>query len=416
MVLPSERELPYEFGPYRLVRVLGEGGMARVYLGEKGGRAGFTAPFAVKIVRRKAGKKSEFRKLLTREALIGHYLDHPNIVAMRDFDEIDGHLYIAMDYVRGTNLESLMEAASRQGRDFPPLLALDLCQQLCWGLGYAHSLCDAGGKHLRIIHRDIKPANILVSNHGHARLTDFGIAKAAVETGVVTATNVVRGTPLYMSPEQAMGRALDHRSDLFAVGLILYELLLGRRLFEMRDIVSTMESIARAQIGSAPEDLDAVVPGLGPVFRRLMALQPASRHADANELAADLARLSMQLLPGADRATIDAELKRSREELKTTTERLALDVESGRRPRVPTEPDTRPRIPVGLDEFDHPDSGQVRELQDRADKHRRDQPADIDRSAETLPWTAPVLRRTSQQLKALLIEAEEAASSPHAAG
>ena len=227
MFLPTASELPFEFGPYLLRSVLGQGGMARVYRAEKSGDMGFSTDVALKVVMKPHPRDdSEFVKLLTREALIGGLMSHPNIVRTQDFSQVDGHYYIAMECVEGSALERLLRVAARERDQVPPVLALDVVQQTCRGLSYAHSLCDRDGRALGIIHRDIKPGNILLSRHGVVKITDFGIAKAAVETGVVTATNVVRGTPLYMSPEQATGGAMDHRSDLFTVGLILYELLM----------------------------------------------------------------------------------------------------------------------------------------------------------------------------------------------
>ncbi len=390
MVLPSPSDLPRDFGRYRLLSVLGEGGMARVYLSEKSGPMGFSTHVALKIVKRKAGQRSEFVSLLTREAVIGGFLRHPNIVATLDFDQMDGHYYIAMEYVEGRTLEDQIRAARRRGQPFPPLLALDIVVQMCRGLAYAHSLCDRDGKALNIIHRDIKPGNIMVSTHGVAKITDFGIAKASVETGVVTATNVVRGTPLYMSPEQATGRPLDHRSDLFAVGLILYEMLTGRRLFEMKDIVSTMESIARAQIGSAPEELDAIVPGLGPTFRRLMQLHPKARHNDAGELGEELAEHSRGL---ARMSSEDAWATASVREQLESLNAVDLDSDGATRERTPTVQSTGARIPADLASIDAMDGSHIRELVESGRPEGDGQ--------ETLPWLDPVIRRTAVLLKAV---------------
>lgn len=391
-MLPGRNDLPTDFGRYRLLSVLGEGGMARVYLSDKSGPMGFSTEVALKIVKRKAGKRSEFVSLLTREAVIGGFLRHPNIVATLDFDQVDGHYYIAMEYVEGTTLEDLIRAARRRGEPFPPLLALDIVQQMCRGLGYAHALKDRDGKPLDIIHRDIKPGNIMVSSHGVAKITDFGIAKASVETGVVTATNVVRGTPLYMSPEQATGRPLDHRSDLFAVGLILYEMLTGKRLFEMKDIVSTMESIARAEIGAAPAVLDAIVPGIGEVFRRLMQLHPGARHSNAMELEVELAELARNLA----RASHDDAWATSsvRDQLETLSNVAQGDVSQD--PRVQTLNDSDPRIDVDLKSIEEMDGTDLREFMAKSQAEvvaAKDQ--------ETLPWLDPVIRRTAVILKAV---------------
>ena len=395
LVLPSPSDLPVDFGRYRLQRVLGEGGMARVYLSEKSGPMGFSTHVALKIVKRKAGKRSEFVSLLTREAVIGGFLRHPNIVATLDFDQVEGHYYIAMEYVEGRSMEDLIRAARRRKEPFPPLLALDIVVQMCRGLAYAHSLCDRDGKPLNIIHRDVKPGNIMVSTHGVAKITDFGIAKASVETGVVTATNVVRGTPVYMSPEQATGRPLDHRSDLFALGLILFEMLTGRRLFEMKDIVSTMESIARAQIGGAPEDLDAIVPGLGSTFRRLMQLHPRARHGDAGELGEELTEHARGLARlSSDDAWATASV---RAQLQTLSD--AVGDGEGTRERTPTVQSTGARIPADLASIEEMDGSHIRELVER-------DLAPNDRN-ETLPWLDPVIRRTAVLLAAVSAVAEE---------
>lgn len=395
MVLPSQNDLPASFGRYDLLSVLGEGGMARVYLATKSGPGGFKTESALKVVKRRAGRRSEFVLLLTREAIIGGQLRHPNIVATQDFDQVDGHYYIDMEYVEGRTLEDLLRVAwkgknGRPARGFPPLLAMDIARQLCRGLGYAHAMEDRSGKPLDIIHRDIKPGNIMVSTHGIAKITDFGIAKAAVETGVVTATNVVRGTPLYMSPEQATGQPLDHRSDLFSLGLILYEMLTGKRLFEMKDIVSTMESIARAEIGDAPQTLDAIVPGLGPVFRRLMSLHPASRHPDGDTLESELAELTNRLAD-TENVEIDAAAKESLRTLSTDVEREPVKAGPD-----PTLEDSEPvRANISLSSLAHIDASNI------SSYLPRDDDSDL---AETLPYADPVIRRTALNLSAVLDE------------
>ncbi len=395
MVLPGPTDLPSDFGRYRLDAVLGEGGMARVYRANKSGPGGFATEVALKIVKRKAGKRSEFVSLLTREAVIGGFLRHPNIVATLDFDQVEGHYYIAMEFVEGHTLEDLIKAAWKKGSGsgFPPLLGLDIVQQICRGLSYAHGLCDRDGKRLEIIHRDIKPGNIMVSNHGVAKITDFGIAKAAVETGVVTATNVVRGTPLYMSPEQATGRPLDFRSDLFSVGLILFEMLTGRRLFEMKDIVSTMESIARAEIGEAPEQIDALVPGLGALLRRLLQLHPLARFDDAEEVEVELAELSIGLAHDGGE-----EVPSIRESLKALTTSAVEAVPAKGRTRTPTVVDTDNRIPVDALSLDEMDGSDVRRMAEEAEAAAAVSLRDDD-DRETVPYLDPVIRRTFLGLK-----------------
>ena len=404
MVLPSNSDLPVSFGRYELLSVLGEGGMARVYLATKSGPGGFKTESALKVVKRRAGKRSEFVQLLTREAIIGGQLRHPNIVATQDFDQVDGHYYIDMEYVEGRTMESLMRVAwkgknGRPPRGFPPILALDLVRQVCRGLAYAHKMVDRSGKPLDIIHRDIKPGNLMVSHHGIAKITDFGIAKAAVETGVVTATNVVRGTPLYMSPEQATGQPLDHRSDLFSLGLILYEMLTGKRLFEMKDIVSTMESIARAEIGDAPDKLDAIVPGLGPVFRRLMSLHPSDRHPDGDALGQQLGELTARLAE-SEHVEVDAAAMASLRKLSTDADGVA--VKPG--PAITLEDSVPARAGISLSSLDRIDASNIGSYLPKDE----DDPDGL----ETLPYADPVIRRTALNLSAVLDDAEEVPADP----
>ncbi len=423
MFLPTASELPFQFGPYSLQSVLGQGGMARVYRAEKTGDMGFTTDVALKVVMRPHPREdSEFVKLLTREALIGGLMSHPNIVRTQDFSQVDGHYYIAMECVDGSALERLLRMVARDCEPVPPVLALDVVQQTCRGLAYAHSLCDRSGRPLGIIHRDIKPGNILLSRHGVVKITDFGIAKAAVETGVVTATNVVRGTPLYMSPEQATGGPMDHRSDLFTVGLILYELLTGRRLFEMKDIVSTMESIARAQIGSAPDDVEELVPGLGDVLRMLLTRRPQERFGDAEEVEMAISELAEGLSPPGEFLG-ETSLRDSLRALASAASESLLG--SARMPAV-TEPETSARIPVDIETLDRMNVAELREIAEsvRAEsvassialealsappafpESDREEAFDDDGLA-TEPYLDPVIRRTSVVLSQVLDALDE---------
>ncbi|MBN94964.1 MAG: hypothetical protein CL928_13005 [Deltaproteobacteria bacterium] len=413
VVLPGRAELPYEFGPYRLLRVVGQGGMARVYLAEKPGPMGFAPQLALKVVRRKAGRRSEFVSLLTREAVIGSFLRHPNIVSTLDFDQVDGHYYIAMEFVEGEPLDGLMRAAGRTGQPFPALLGLDILQQICRGLSYAHNLRDRVGRPLELIHRDLKPGNILVSSHGVVKITDFGIAKAAVETGVVTATNVVRGTPLYMSPEQATGQALDHRSDLFTLGLVLYEMLTAKRLFEMKDIVSTMENIARAQIGDAPDQVDAVVPGIGDVLRRLLQLKPRNRFGDAREVELAVADLARPLMPAGDHYGENSSLRHSLRALSLAAENEGITphrkVEATQRvdPGAADGVDGE-RIPYEKETIDRMDGSEIRErVEEEASTQRTMTLAEADLleaedSTAATEHADPVIRRTSAMLRQVM--------------
>ncbi|HCP47452.1 MAG TPA: hypothetical protein DIU15_15530 [Deltaproteobacteria bacterium] len=306
-----------------------------------------------------------------------------------------------------------MRAAGRTGQPFPALLGLDILQQICRGLSYAHNLRDRVGRPLELIHRDLKPGNILVSSHGVVKITDFGIAKAAVETGVVTATNVVRGTPLYMSPEQATGQALDHRSDLFTLGLVLYEMLTAKRLFEMKDIVSTMENIARAQIGDAPDQVDAVVPGIGDVLRRLLQLKPRNRFGDAREVELAVADLARPLMPAGDHYGENSSLRHSLRALSLAAENEGITphrkVEATQRvdPGAADGVDGE-RIPYEKETIDRMDGSEIRErVEEEASTQRTMTLAEADLleaedSTAATEHADPVIRRTSAMLRQVM--------------
>jgi serine/threonine-protein kinase len=286
--LLTEEQLPREFGRYTLLAILGEGAMGRVFRAELQGPAGFRKATAVKVMRKAAdGDDDEFRRAIVKEARIGALLRHPNIVETYDFGETDGTPFISMELVDGLGVDRLLRAFGR----LPPDLALDCAIQVCQGLDFAHRLQDRG-RPAKLIHRDIKPSNVIVGRDGRARLMDFGIAKAAVVSGVTTASGHTRGTPSYMSPEQARGMELDGRSDLFALATVIYEMLTGKVLFHAPTMVSTMMAIVAADATLAKEalwePLRAALPGLEPVLKRCLRADREQRYASAGELGAAL--------------------------------------------------------------------------------------------------------------------------------
>ena len=215
-----------KIGPYRVISTLGTGSMATVSLAEQAGPGGFRKKVALKVIQPKYSEEEEFIKLLMREATIGGMLRHHNIIQTLSFERYDNDYVLVLEYVEGKTLDQLMA-----GGPLEPANALDTAIQICKGLAYAHSLRDDQGEALSVVHRDLKPGNVIRSKHGVVKIMDFGIARATASWAALTAQGVIRGTPSYMSPEQVLNSELDGRSDLFALGIVLYELVTGTRPF-----------------------------------------------------------------------------------------------------------------------------------------------------------------------------------------
>jgi hypothetical protein len=289
--LIGRKDLPISFGRWKLTHLLGEGGMARVFRGELHGGAGFRKPAAVKVVLPGIGDKAaQLRRQLLQEARVGALLNHPNIVQTFDCGELEGYPFIAMELVEGVGLQELVQACGR----LPPCVGLDVVAQVAGGLHHAHTAVH-DGRELRVIHRDVKPSNILLRGDGVAKVVDFGIAKAAVDDALSTSTGMTKGTPAYMSPEQLAADPLDARSDLFALGAVLYYLLWGRTLFSGQSITEVMlriiqvdETLAQRGVFAEAEQL---VPGLGDLLASMLVKDPERRFPNSGVAAKALLEL-----------------------------------------------------------------------------------------------------------------------------
>ena len=277
----SEAELPVQFGRYTLSGLLGEGGMARVFRAELRGPSGFRKPSALKVIHASVAARNErLRGALVHEARLGGLLHHQNIVETYDYGEEEGQPFIAMELVEGIGLDELL----RRPQGVEPGFVLEIGAQICAGLDHAHRLVD-GGVLARLVHRDLKPSNVIISREGLVKVMDFGIAKAATLRGDATETGMTKGTPAYMSPEQAAAQPIDLRSDLFALGAILYELATGRRFFEGDSLLSIMMAVVHVEEQLARpatlEPVEGIVPGLEAVVRRCMRQDPEARWESA---------------------------------------------------------------------------------------------------------------------------------------
>src|SRR5258706_2911999 len=221
-------------GKYRLDTRLGGGGMAEVFLGSTVGAEGFSRRVAIKRVLPGFSDNPTFAQMFIAEAQISAQLQHPNIVSVLDFDrDAESRLFLVMELVEGRDLDALVSTGL-----LPYPLVIFVIGEVLRGLGHAHDLPVSAGAVRGIVHRDVSPHNVLLCSQGAIKVSDFGIAKARAASAA-TASVLIKGKPAYMSPEQANGESLDGRSVLFAVGVMLWEMLVGRRLFVGEDTRST---------------------------------------------------------------------------------------------------------------------------------------------------------------------------------
>ncbi len=279
------------FGPYLILRKIGEGAMSKVYLAQHTGALASRGEVALKVLRHEYSNQPETLALLKREALIGQKMHHPNVISTLEFGEIDGLPYMAMEYVKGVTVADLLDMVDEKGAGLPPELAACVLVQVCAGLSYAHSLTDHTGKPYGVVHRDLKPGNVMVSLSGVAKVMDFGVAKIKAFSDSVTTVRKTRGTPAYMSPEQANGDPLTHHSDVFAAGLMLYELLTGSRPFEADNLNELIRKVREASLLGHDDRLEQYGTGLGRIFRRATHYDPGKRYPDASWMREDLEQI-----------------------------------------------------------------------------------------------------------------------------
>ncbi|MCB9508366.1 MAG: protein kinase [Myxococcales bacterium] len=270
-------------GRYSIERTLARGGMGEVAVGRIVGARGWTRPVVIKRVLDHLRDDPETVTRFLDEARIAASLNHANIVQVFDLADHEDELFLVMELVEGVDLRRLLRARSGDGAALPPALAAHVAAELCAALDYAHERCDASGRRLGIVHRDISPSNVLLSRAGEVKLADFGIAAARSRLNA-TRTGQLRGKLAYMSPEQAAGEAADARSDVFSVGVLLYEMLAGERPFKGESEVETLASVQRGVF----EPLAALAPDADPalceVVERALAHDPAARTETAREL------------------------------------------------------------------------------------------------------------------------------------
>ncbi len=272
------------FGRYQLVKKLASGGMAEIYLARQQGLEGFEKLLVIKRILPHLAEDEEFIQMFLDEARIAARLNHPNIVQIFDLGAIGDHYFIAMEYIHGDDVRRVWKQSDAAGTALPIAHACRIVMDAASALDYAHKRTDpATGKPLGIIHRDISPQNILVSFEGGVKIVDFGIAKAA-DSSNQTKSGVLKGKYSYMSPEQASGRKIDHRTDIFALGVVLYELLTGIRLFKRATEIETIKAVTECRV-EPPSVLNPRVPtDLEPVVMKALVANPDQRYQEAAQL------------------------------------------------------------------------------------------------------------------------------------
>lgn len=327
----STRAVP--FGKYHLLERVNVGGMAEVYKAKMVGVEGFEKLLAIKRILPSIAADKDFITMFIDEAKISVQLNHANIAQTFELGRIAETYYIALEFVPGRDLRAVFERMRRRNDVVPAELACYVMSRVAEGLDYAHRKKDASGRDLSIVHRDISPQNVLVSYEGEVKLIDFGIAKAAGKM-MKTQAGILKGKFGYMSPEQVRGLPVDRRSDIFAAGIVLYELLVGDRLFTGDSDYSVLEKVRSANI-PRPSNMRRSVPQpLEKIVLRALAKDPDDRYQHASELVADLQRFLLAQERLFTREDLSAFIKGSfadefEREKKSTLDSQGMDLHLG---------------------------------------------------------------------------------------
>ena len=296
-------DLPDRIGRYEILSLLGQGGYAKVYKARLSGPMGFTKTVAIKVTSAPDAENSKQVKALVNEARVCGRMQHPNIIEVYEFGRWERQYFIAMEFIQGIPLDELIEAAGEAGDPLSVGLAIDVLCQTCRGLRYAHDLIDDDGTHHTVIHRDLKPANLMLATANMVKIMDFGIAKSALQL-TKTTEGFTKGTPMYMSPEQVAGDPLTPASDIYTLGIVLYEMLTGARLFAVDNLMQVIEKVSRSDVA---DDLDrhaGVLDPVMPVLECALARDPGERYATAQALLEALEDLRMRVPAGRSVASL----------------------------------------------------------------------------------------------------------------
>jgi hypothetical protein len=273
-------------GPYLLHRKVARGGMAELFLADYVREDGFRRKVAVKRILPHLAGNQDFIKMFTREARLAALLQHPNIVQIFDYGNIENAYFIAMEYIDGKNLGEILSTL-KQGLSVER--AVFIISEICKGLGYSHNKKDENtGEPFNIVHRDISPQNLLISYQGEVKISDFGISKARSEPSL-TQAGVVKGKLAYLSPEQALGEPVDHRADIYALGLVFHETLTGKRVYPFNNDIEAIRMIPKMDIEPLSHSVSDIPAELNRIVMKCLEKQKDLRYQSAAAIYADLA-------------------------------------------------------------------------------------------------------------------------------
>jgi len=278
--------LPAQFGKYELLDKIGTGGMAEIFRARSVGPDGFEKILVIKRVLPELVSNKAFINLLVAEAKVTSLLNHPNIVQIHELGDVDGTYYIAMEFVDGADLLNLLSRCTRDRLRVPIEIGLHIVSEVSRGLAHAHAATDRGQRPLNIIHRDVSPSNILISKSGDVKIMDFGVARA--DLGISAPSHeqdrgVLKGKLGYMSPEQVTGRPIDRRSDIFALGVVLFECLTLKRLFVGQTDVQTLLNIREADVEQRFKRHSYLPKPIRGILRKALAKDPEERFQTATD-------------------------------------------------------------------------------------------------------------------------------------
>lgn len=360
---------PQQFGRYFLVDKIAVGGMAEVFKARIFSEGGFQKLLVIKRILDHLSGNNEFVDMFIDEAKISVELQHPNIVSVYDFGKLHDNYYIAMECIEGKDVKGVLRKLAERRKLLPVEYAACIAHEMCKGLEFAHKKNNLQGEHLGIIHRDVSPSNILVSYEGDVKVADFGIAKAQISL-YNTKDGVLKGKFEYMSPEQASGGLVTPQSDIFAAGIILHEMLTGRRLFKTDSEIKTLNKIKAVDI-LPPSDSNPAVPArMDEIVMKALSKDPADRFADCRAFQQALLEFMYPSTPDVVRdslkrfmnETFAQEIATERERLQTGSDTASqmwesapeLDLEedwsedAGSARTLQTSPSKAPLVLVGL--------------------------------------------------------------------
>ena len=280
-------------GSYEILRQLARGGMAELFLARTVGPEGFEKLVVLKKILPKFAESSKFVRLFLDEARLAAALDHPHIAHVYDLGKLETSYFFTMEYVHGQDLHAVVKRAGRLGKRIPIAHAVQLAHAVASALHYAHDRRGHDGALLGIVHRDVSPSNVLVSYDGAIKLVDFGVAKATTSS-VKTRTGTLKGKISYMSPEQAKGSPIDRRSDVFALGTVLWELVTSQRLFKADNDLATIQKIIHSEAEPPTQLRPDCPPELETIVLKALAVDASERYQTAEDLQLDLEELARE--------------------------------------------------------------------------------------------------------------------------